>query len=348
MTLLLTSLGAPLQYAVENGEFRFRSGSEVPAGASGAETFQFAILDHTSNLDLDDGIARIRFRINEPDSVVNVGLRNRGDFATYVFFASENGAGIEAFQGTPEARLIELDESLQLGVGEEWVLEAAAIDDRVSLKLWQADTPEPSTPQMVALDLLPVSCGENCEVFLGAGISNNFPHTAASYVDVSFLDVAYRTLTGWTEGDFSWNQSLDATDIDALSLAIRSGNNNLFYDLNSDSVVNSQDHAIWVDQLRNVFRGDTNLDGDVDFADFLTLSNAFGRAGGWADGDFSGDGQVLFEDFLVMSANFGQGVTVVSMSQSVPEPTSGNISCLCLLVLLTSRRKKGKANSVWI
>ena len=55
-------------------------------------------------------------------------------------------------------------------------------------------------------------------------------------------------------------------------------------------------------------RGDTNLDGEVDFADFLVLSNNFGKTvdAVWADGDFDGDGKVEFADFLILSGNFKQ------------------------------------------
>lgn len=53
--------------------------------------------------------------------------------------------------------------------------------------------------------------------------------------------------------------------------------------------------------------GDANLDGDVDFSDFLTLSGAFGSEDTtWAHGDFNHDGEVGFADFLLLSRNFGK------------------------------------------
>ena len=51
--------------------------------------------------------------------------------------------------------------------------------------------------------------------------------------------------------------------------------------------------------------GDANLDGKVDFADFLSLSSNFGEPGTRSDGDFTGDGYVGFQDFLKLTANFG-------------------------------------------
>ena len=53
--------------------------------------------------------------------------------------------------------------------------------------------------------------------------------------------------------------------------------------------------------------GDLDMDGQVNFQDFLTLSNNFGMVdAALADGDVDGNGVVDFEDFLALAANFGQ------------------------------------------
>ena len=50
-------------------------------------------------------------------------------------------------------------------------------------------------------------------------------------------------------------------------------------------------------------------DGQVNFADFLILSNNFGRTNVTrAEGDIDGDGQVSFTDFLIFSQNFGRTI----------------------------------------
>ena len=52
--------------------------------------------------------------------------------------------------------------------------------------------------------------------------------------------------------------------------------------------------------------GDSDRDGDVDFADFLILSTNFGSIDAvWSDGDFDADGRVSFVDFLLLSSQFG-------------------------------------------
>ena len=54
--------------------------------------------------------------------------------------------------------------------------------------------------------------------------------------------------------------------------------------------------------------GDINLDGEVDFQDFLVLANNFGRNDDVlrADGDLDADGRVTFIDFVVLAENFGR------------------------------------------
>ena len=64
--------------------------------------------------------------------------------------------------------------------------------------------------------------------------------------------------------------------------------------------------AVFVEDVLGTRRGDTNLDGNVDFADFLQLSANFGKlAASWSNGDFDGSGEVDFGDFLALSAELG-------------------------------------------
>lgn len=107
-------------------------------------------------------------------------------------------------------------------------------------------------------------------------------------------------------GDFSQNGQLDTQDLDLLYAAIRSGSANEQFDVNGDRLVNARDAEFWINELAKTRTGDIDLDGDVDFSDFLTLSASFGRADAtWSDGDTDGDSDVDFADFLALSAHFG-------------------------------------------
>jgi len=54
--------------------------------------------------------------------------------------------------------------------------------------------------------------------------------------------------------------------------------------------------------------GDTDLDGDVDWFDYLTAMDHYGQTGGWAEGDFDHDGQVAFWDLVTVMRYYGSSI----------------------------------------
>lgn len=59
-------------------------------------------------------------------------------------------------------------------------------------------------------------------------------------------------------------------------------------------------------EIRYTLIGDTNLDGTVDFTDFMHMSQHFTQTGvGWAQGDFNYDGVVNDSDFQLLKPNYG-------------------------------------------
>lgn len=78
------------------------------------------------------------------------------------------------------------------------------------------------------------------------------------------------------------------------------------FDLNEDGQMDLRDASFLVEEVFATRWGDSDLDGEVNFNDFLNLSSNFGRRDAtFADGDADGDGGVSFSDFLSLSANFG-------------------------------------------
>jgi hypothetical protein len=61
-----------------------------------------------------------------------------------------------------------------------------------------------------------------------------------------------------------------------------------------------------LDNVLATKRGDADLNGRIEFADFLALAQAFATPGakGWQEGDFDGDEEVTFADFLLLASNF--------------------------------------------
>jgi hypothetical protein len=89
--------------------------------------------------------------------------------------------------------------------------------------------------------------------------------------------------------------------------------------------------------------GDTDLDGDVDAEDFVTVKANFANARlGRRNGDVDGDGEVTLRDFSSLKSNFGAWKGDISAGTAiVPEPTSGTLAVLALLgALLVVKRRR--------
>ena len=126
-------------------------------------------------------------------------------------------------------------------------------------------------------------------------------------------------------GDFSLSSQLDVDDVDSLAKEIRSTSGKSAYDLNRDASIDTADLEIWVHELKNIYFGDADLDGEFTSADLVSIS-ASGTYevdidSSWSTGDFNADGRTTSLDLVVALADGGyeQGVRP---AVAVPEPTS--------------------------
>ena len=88
------------------------------------------------------------------------------------------------------------------------------------------------------------------------------------------------------------------------------------------------------------FAGDLDLDGEVGFPDFLTLSANFGDddlAGSYGNGDVDLDGSIGFQDFLALSANFGMSAAGAA---AIPEPHGMSLGLVAFGGLVTVARRR--------
>ena len=135
-------------------------------------------------------------------------------------------------------------------------------------------------------------------------------------------------------GDFDNDKAWTSSDADHLCRGLAADVPDASLDLNRDSALDSFDLLRFLG-LADSIHGDSNLDGQVDFTDFLNLSGSFGNEGSWTDGDFSCDGKVEFDDFLVLSTHFG----AQTQTTSVPEPRLSFIGYI-LMTMLACRRAR--------
>ena len=140
-------------------------------------------------------------------------------------------------------------------------------------------------------------------------------------------------------GDVNADGQLSVDDLDFLCSGLATGSQFIGFDLSGDGVVDDGDIQLFLEQA-SALPGDSDLNGAVDFADFLTLSVNFGLdASFWSEGDFDCNFVVEFPDFLLLAANFGQSVATVA---AVPEPGSGVVLGGLLLAWPRGRRHRAK------
>jgi len=118
-------------------------------------------------------------------------------------------------------------------------------------------------------------------------------------------------------------------------------------------------------EIMPTLAGDAQLKGTVGFGDFQLLSQYFGQAGGWDEGNFTYGSAVDLGDFQLLAENFGASSSGLSAGEisslngfasqfgeqlianpegsgfslsSVPEPTATGL--LALIGALTLRRRR--------
>ena len=98
---------------------------------------------------------------------------------------------------------------------------------------------------------------------------------------------------GGLPGDYNGDGLLDAGDLDLQAIAIAEGNHPKEYDLTGDDLVDFADRLEWVDNLKNTWIGDSNLDLEFSSGDLVQVF-AKGKyetdeTAGWEEGDWDGN-----------------------------------------------------------
>lgn len=140
-------------------------------------------------------------------------------------------------------------------------------------------------------------------------------------------------------GDFDADKDVDIDDVNALLRAIDAGTNDALFDLTDDQIVDSNDLETWVNDVKNTWFGDANLDGEFSTTDLVVALRAGeyedGIAGNstWEEGDWNGDLDFESGDLVVALSAGGFEVGPKAAAAAVPEPTSIGLSWLALLGL---------------
>lgn len=176
----------------------------------------------------------------------------------------------------------------------------------------------------------------------------NVDYDDATAVFTTIQDVAAlraRVLPMLGDGDFDNDGLLTAADIDALTTAVRTGSSDIQFDVNLDGVVSSSDRVAWVEQLKNTYFGDANLDGEFNSADLVTVltageyEDAIVGNSTWASGDWDGDGDFTTSDFVTALSGGGYENGPRAAVAAVPEPASGLLLLMALLPFVGRLRR---------
>lgn len=181
--------------------------------------------------------------------------------------------------------------------------------------------------------LIPAIDGEIGRLRVGTRDNNSSVPLGYSYFDQEVmiqLDAFDGMLTGhvWKPDDF-----VESYRSHSRPYLIERSQPNFGVNGTNDQPGHVSYHEAWVSTTPlpvPSMAGDTNLDGTVDFSDFVTLSNNYGGPGTWVEGDFDGDGKVLFTDFILLSGNFGNDVSAVVQ---VPEPGGWLLSLVMIAIV---------------
>jgi T5SS/PEP-CTERM-associated repeat protein len=81
--------------------------------------------------------------------------------------------------------------------------------------------------------------------------------------------------------------------------------------------------------------GDSDIDGDVDFADLVKVAQHYGQTGGkyWYEGNFNYDDNVGFADLVKVAQNYGMSLPAAALVE-VPEPSAITLATLGLIIAL--------------
>jgi hypothetical protein len=129
-------------------------------------------------------------------------------------------------------------------------------------------------------------------------------------------------------GDYDGDGLLTAADIDSLTSAVNRGDTSKKYDLNTDQQVDHADRTYWVEQLKNTYFGDADLNGQFNSSDMVTVfvaghyEDALSKNSTWATGDWDGNDEFEASDMVLAFQKGGYEKGPRDLVAAVPEPAS--------------------------
>jgi MYXO-CTERM domain-containing protein len=137
-----------------------------------------------------NGFVRLKVRVNEKNSSAFLAMRaDLSTFTGHLFLVNTEldnfRFGIETFENFVSQGTV-FDEGPAYEPGQDWMFEAGAVGDELSLKYWKVGDPEPGAPQLTFKDIL----GSPGRLSVGASFPGDH-NNPASLVSASFDDIYF-------------------------------------------------------------------------------------------------------------------------------------------------------------
>ncbi len=288
-----------------------------------------------------NGLLRSKIRINEIGAGGGLVMRFTGLDSLYSFgayYIDGEGRNGLYFDKTDPGNTTSGSTVINRGnfdLNQDWMLEAGAVGDRLTLKYWLVGEAEPTLPQWEWIDPNPLGAG-----MLGLRAGNDASAPNPVRLGATFDDIFFTSFPELA-GDFGYDGVLDVADLDRLTVEILAGTSDPQFDVNRDGSIDGEDRLFWISDLKETFFGDTDLDGQVSAVDLnsLALNWLASDATSWAQGDFNGDGNVNASDLNDLGLNWQSGT--IQAASAIPEPSSAVVLLLGSALLLRSHRRRG-------
>ncbi|MEX0613423.1 MAG: hypothetical protein WD229_15000, partial [Pirellulales bacterium] len=156
-------------------------------------------------------------------------------------------------------------------------------------------------------------------------------------------------------GDVNSSGTTNSADVDLLYGNFGAGS--WLYDMNVDGVVNIDDVQTMITEVFRTMRGDFNVDGMIDAADYVAWRKGLGAGGTrYTQGDGDLDGDVDATDLAIWQSGFGFARQPLMAGSggaalaAVPEPSTLTLVALVLTVfgLTTKSQRTQRGIGKWI
>lgn len=136
----------------------------------------------------------------------------------------------------------------------------------------------------------------------------------------------------YVHGDLDDDTLLTVIDLESLTLAVRTNSSELRFDFDRNGKIDQDDRTAWVEQIKQTYFGDSNLDGEFSTQDLVVVftagqyeDNIVGNST-WATGDWNGDGEFDSSDFVRAMQSPGFELGPRETSAFAPVHAAGNVS----------------------